>query len=499
MKILKNFYSFYYLLLTFSLTAILSGCGLGAKSTVIHEAVEKNTQTPTSTATATATSTPLPTPTDDWDGATPTPTPTPTIASVTPVTPTGIKLNLYGQKVTYGRGLHNKLTLSISGVVSGLIVQVFATSMSYNALTNSNPCTATSAVKVGEAVATSDSFDMVVGADQNLLANKNNFFARTKNAQGNVSACSNNVVAYYDKKSCPDQYVAVYGNEAVMTEGLSSTGNMPYDFCVMKYEAKSVTNDPAGKPVAKTRMGLTPYLNENMDIYAAQTYCKNNGPGYHLVTNQEWMSMARDIETVATNWTRGVVGQGMLANGNALEPDIYPAGEDSNGFYAMNVGADGSNKQKRRTLYFSADETHNPIWDLSGNVAEYVSMSPIPGDDDEIHQHLRLSQKCGASNGGGIVYGDPANILCDDTLTLQKLASAKYINNINNISGLGNGWAQADGRTVVRGGSHAESLCEADNGNTVRGFAGIYAMFIMDESVCLRKHHIGFRCAYIPQ
>lgn len=43
--------------------------------------------------------------------------------------------------------------------------------------------------------------------------------------------------------------------------------------------------------------------------------CKSMGAGYHLTTNNEWMTIARNIESNAKNWSSGTVGQGNLWNG----------------------------------------------------------------------------------------------------------------------------------------------------------------------------------------
>jgi hypothetical protein len=34
--------------------------------------------------------------------------------------------------------------------------------------------------------------------------------------------------------------------------------------------------------------------------------CKSLGQGYHLVTNNEWMTIARNIESQGENWSTGV-------------------------------------------------------------------------------------------------------------------------------------------------------------------------------------------------
>jgi len=45
--------------------------------------------------------------------------------------------------------------------------------------------------------------------------------------------------------------------------------------------------------------------------------------GYHLITNWEWMAIARDIEQVPENWTGGAVGSGMIKRGNVGISDAW--------------------------------------------------------------------------------------------------------------------------------------------------------------------------------
>ena len=39
------------------------------------------------------------------------------------------------------------------------------------------------------------------------------------------------------------------------------------------------------------------------------------GAGYHLITNNEWMTIARNIEANPTNWSNGITGSGYISNG----------------------------------------------------------------------------------------------------------------------------------------------------------------------------------------
>jgi formylglycine-generating enzyme required for sulfatase activity len=80
-----------------------------------------------------------------------------------------------------------------------------------------------------------------------------------------------------------------------------------------------------------------------------------------LINNAEWMALARDVESVGTNWTGGSVGSGVLKRGNV--------GDTATGDY------DGANPEagvtnSLATLYLSNGQT--TIHHLSGNVWEWV-------------------------------------------------------------------------------------------------------------------------------
>ena len=94
--------------------------------------------------------------------------------------------------------------------------------------------------------------------------------------------------------NCPDGFVEVIGN------GLYSTSN----FCVMKYEAKNVSNT-----AVSVAAGL-PYV--DMTWQQAQLSCSNLGSNYHLITENEWLTIARDLENVSSNWNSSIVGDGFF-------------------------------------------------------------------------------------------------------------------------------------------------------------------------------------------
>jgi hypothetical protein len=219
------------------------------------------------------------------------------------------------------------------------------------------------------------------------------------------------------KKNCPDGFILVPGN------ALYNTSN----FCIMKYEAKcAYTSNPkvglepshgnicsgeknehyyntynnsgkncacAGdKEIVSTPSGfpITYITQSDKTPNNAKNYCASRG--WHLITNNEWMTIARNVEQVPNNWcnkdgtncgfTPGTIGK-ILANGhndNKNEISANGTGTDS----ALVAGTDnqpcfetttdgsntcgGKNSQKR-TLTLSNKET---IWDFAGNVWEWT-------------------------------------------------------------------------------------------------------------------------------
>jgi hypothetical protein len=193
-----------------------------------------------------------------------------------------------------------------------------------------------------------------------------------------------NMVTKNTPKKCPDGFIPVS------------------DFCVMKYDAKCTNTDPkcvTSEGVYKNNAPgcacqgnfkvvsgasgapITFIPEDDGTSESAKAYCKN--AGWHLMTNDEWMTIAKSVSKVSTNWcnkdgtdcsnTPGTPGK-ILANGhNDTVPNkALPAGSDSEPCFGTT--SDGSNicgskGSQKRTLTLENGEI---IWDFAGNVWQWV-------------------------------------------------------------------------------------------------------------------------------
>ena len=283
-------------------------------------------------------------------------------------------------------------------------------------------------------------------------------------------------------KVCPTGYIAVPGNSMY---GVT-------DFCVMKYEAKAVdvSNPTVGLTTPNT--GFNTIANDVTSTTSASTppraiasvasgfpiarisqptaasYCSTAGAS--LITNAEWMTIARNIEGQLSNWTTGTAALSAIGTGG-----LYRGHSDNSPANALaantddNQGYEGTGNTspsiERRTHILSNGET---IWDLSGNAWEWTS--------DTISGLNRPN-----TNSGGL-YQEWTTIINFKSLSydLTRPSNTDW----NSTQNMGQYYAGNVTGTIlsglVRGGRFA-----ADG--------GIYAMFLANQP-SNTVNDFGFRC-----
>lgn len=255
--------------------------------------------------------------------------------------------------------------------------------------------------------------------------------------------------------ACPAGYIVVPGSK---TYGTNS-------FCVMKYEARQISL--SGIPISTIDDDFWSNISQNQAIKASEKACT----GCHLISEAEWMTLAQNILSVASNWSGGIVGTGYVYSGhNDSSPNnpIDADTNDSNG-YANTENSEGN---QRRTLALSNGEV---VWDMAGNLCEMTS-----------------GQVSGLNNQPGVLGGDyefrewpivthKGNLTVDPFPEGTGLSGAATWDSSNGIGKTVTSTVDASLRSFDRG-----SWWGAGN------FAGILTLEFTDTPDTI-DHRIGFR------
>lgn len=264
-------------------------------------------------------------------------------------------------------------------------------------------------------------------------------------------------------EGCPDGYIAVIGNNTLGTS----------DFCVMKYEARNVGDSPASVPEG------TPWT--LISAFNAFTKCSQIvSRGYYgkfaMISNPEWMTLARDIESVDTNWSNGTVGDGTLARGWSAYVSYGDSwtnttiASDASESCLYNTG-DGTCSSTGEFVYKRTQDLSGggKIWDLAGHLFEWVDWSP---NDDTYTLHATPS--CGT---GWKLFTTPCNDLEEDDYL--PLITQDY------LQGIGR-YAPGTGGAAFRGGRL-----------TYGHISGVFTLELHSDGTNESTSHT-FRCVYRP-
>jgi|GEM_PF-600482 len=181
---------------------------------------------------------------------------------------------------------------------------------------------------------------------------------------------------------CPSGYVLVSNNPNTIADDEYYTRMQKQSFCVMKYEAKyDCTGDKIGdtaaacsapadsgagldwRDVSQTPNNVVSTAEGAPIVHITHTQALSACPsGSHLITNDEWMAIARNAEQVDSNWSGGSVGNGCLYRGNNGTPDAC-------GYNGADPEQGTSRDNKAKLILQNGSE----IWDIAGNVWEWTN------------------------------------------------------------------------------------------------------------------------------
>jgi hypothetical protein len=257
---------------------------------------------------------------------------------------------------------------------------------------------------------------------------------------------------------CPTGYILVPGDPAYSTT----------DFCVMKYEAKF------GDKGAESRSAGLP-ARGGVSQNGARASCRNLGPGYALINNAEWMTLAANVANVASNWGSGAVGSGALNRGHSDNAPANPLAASTDTDACSGTGqatCSATWADQRRTHKLSNNDV---IWDLAGNVWEWV--------DYYIYEDKPTPTTAAWTEYTGVTG---STTMAKTSLVPSTNQKSWWVNTWNGAThGIGQYYAgtNSSGGALMRGGDWAQGSNAGVFAASLNGAAGLT---------------VGFRCVFRP-
>lgn len=253
---------------------------------------------------------------------------------------------------------------------------------------------------------------------------------------------------------------------------------------------------PSGTKITSSHDGL---VLGNVSFTAAKDLCSNQSQKYtdydcHLINNNEWMTVARNLEQQPSNWTGNKVGFGSLKTGNAAStstnalPGInYYVGCGSwvsglpvvLGVHYGNSGCMISQREESSLAKLMLS-TNDVIWDFSGNMLEFVdktitaSTEPIP------------KVTSGYSQGTYIEFNEIDTILSVGFPGSQYAPSNKFWTSTQGVGKIATRWLSGSNQHILYRGGQYNSASSS----------GIYSITF---NTPYASTYTGFRCVCVPQ
>jgi len=336
------------------------------------------------------------------------------------------------------------------------------------------------------------SFDLVLYLDDNSIITKQNIKNTNRSPRPGT---------------CPTGFISVPGNYLYNTVESNSGG-----FCVAKYEMK-VDQNGDGVGDSNTSCQNSSYgtwdnnastcaytVGSRVLVSSASGYPLANisqieaiiacqSIGGHLITNNEWMTLARNIEMVSSNWSNGIIGNGYIYAGHSdSSPNAALAADtnDNNGYYLTGE----TNGYQKRTLTLTNGEI---IWDLSGNIFEITSLLvPAKDQPDAVYD----------SNGGtytGTTWFDYSSggiglhIINDGNDSVLGYNSLRLLTspNYNSLNHIGRVYSSSNS------GSSTNYIAARGFGFSYPDQTGVLGI-ILSALPTTKSYSYGFRCVYVP-
>jgi prepilin-type N-terminal cleavage/methylation domain-containing protein len=263
----------------------------------------------------------------------------------------------------------------------------------------------------------------------------------------------------------------VMSDDATCSDGNGNVLNTPADG--MGYNNATTACTPANGRQISSLTGGAPIVDTSHTT--AVSYCQSIGA--HLLTNDEYMTIADNAAGQASDWSGGVVGSGLMSRGNS---NSSAAQYDGGSTY----GTGYSDFTHLRTMNLSNGSV---IWDFAGNVWEHVQRSTMNSGDNE---NTITTPSCSSGSGWQwCQYGNSTTpyVTAYNDSSFSAATVAPPNGAWNTTQDMGEMYTDSG----VNGGTTVFIRGDAWNGGTA---GGPFTLFL-DWFTGLTGGTVGFRCA----